>query len=197
MYAHAGEEQDESHFAQHEVGGGGSVGVDFITVTEGSDEDGHNERTACQTELHGYLNTGNGDGNLSDDDTYHDTEEDGTHIGVVEFLGRCSDNILHMFDVLLSTCNKDAVAHLETQVAVGEQLNAVTNDASNVNAIHRGEVKLAKGFTVDFGLCDDQSTRHVFLQVHVRLPVLGQRFTHEHGDGFCLVFGTNQVQFHA
>ena len=193
LYAHAREEEQQAHFAQHEVGGGGGVGVDFVAVAECADEDSHDERTAGEAELHAHAQ-----GDLSHEDTQHDAEEDGAHVGVVEAFHAAADGALHGFHVFFRTRHENAVAHLQAQVAVGEEVHAVTRHAGYVHAVNRAEMDLAEGLAVDFGLGDDEAVRNVLLfLVDIVLPRLAlDVFADEHGDRLCFVLCANEVDFH-
>ena len=152
LYAYAGEEKQQTYFTQHEVGGGGGVGVDFEAISKGADEDGHNERAAGQTEFHSCTEI-----YLSDKYTKQDAEEDGTHVRMVEAFHAATDGVFHLFYVFLAAGHQQAVAHLKGQVAVGEKFHAVACYACHVYAVDGAEVKLSESFSVDFVFGDDQA----------------------------------------
>ena len=191
------EEEHETHFAQEKIGRGGDVGIDLITVAHGADEDGYDERTAGEAEFHRHGDTGDGDGNLSDDDTDEDTEEDRAHVGVIEVFHLCTHHILEVFDALLRTGHQNAVADLQTEVACGEKFHAVAGDAGHIHAVERRNVELGEGLTVDFGTRHHEAAADVLLALDFFLVTHFNEFTEEFGDAFGVLFGADQVDLHA
>ena len=197
--AHAGEEEDEAYFTEEHIGGGGGVGVDLIAITEGADEDGYYEGTACETELDGDVDAGDGDGELTDEHTGEDAEEDGADVGVVEVLDVGTDEVADLINVLLAAGDHEAVAYHKAEVACSEEFHTITGDAGDVDAVVSGEVEVGEGLAVDFGLSDDHALADVVGGLFDRFCpfAAGDYFTDEEGDGFSLCFGAGDVYFHA
>ena len=118
---------------------------------------------------------------------------------MVEVFHLCTNHALQSLDVFGGTRHEDAVAHLQTEVAIGKEVHAVTGDARHVDTVDAAKVQLAKSLAVDFGLGDDEAVADVvrLLLVVVVLPVFALHdFTHQHGDGFCLVLSANEMYLH-
>ena len=155
--AHRGEEEGDANLTYHLVGRRGGVGDQLQLGAKLADEDGHDERTACETKLHGHGHVGDEDGQRAQHHTEGDAEEDGCEVGLLETL----DGVAHEFGYLLYALglahHNDAVAQLEQQVGLGDEVDTGTADARDGDVEGLAQLEVAQALAVDGGVGDDEA----------------------------------------
>ena len=132
--ADAGQEQHETYLTEHHVGRSGGVGNQLKAVSESSDEDGDDQRSAGNTEFQGHRHAGNGEGYAAEEYSDNDSDEDGGDVGGVESLGRIAHHLGHTVHVFFTTDDHDLVAHVEMVVARGKEVHALTGYSGDIHA---------------------------------------------------------------
>ena len=157
-YTYAGKEEAYTYFAQHEVGTCRSVGgeVEFVSVS--AYEDGDDERAAGKSQLQGNGHSGNGEGHTTEDNTHHDTYEDGEEVGVVEVFHRVAQLLGESLDVLLFTHYGNEVTHLQGEVGVGQEIDTGTCHAGDVELITHAQAHRTEFATVVLLLRHDDAS---------------------------------------
>ena len=117
-------------------------------MTEATDKDSDDKRTAGDTELQRNRHSWDSKRNATEDDTDEDTDEDGGYVRRIKTLHRVAHELGDAVHVVLRTYYENLVAHLETVVAACEEVHALTRKTCNGYAVYRREVHLAECLTV-------------------------------------------------
>ena len=136
----------------------------------GTDEDGHYQGAAGETKLHGHRHPGEAEWYASDDDAEEDADEHRDEIGLVETFHGVAEAAGEIVDVLELAHDGEAVAHLEAQARAGEEVDARTVDAGDVETVGRAEPQRAEARAVELSLGDEDAPRHHRALLH--LPFL-------------------------
>ena len=88
--------------------------------TEAAHQNSHNQRTACQTELHSLRHTGDHDRNRAHENTEEDTEEDRNQIRLAQTTHRVTERLSHCIDSHLRTHDGQTVTNLQFEIVLGD-----------------------------------------------------------------------------
>ena len=165
--------------------------MELVAVAAG--QNGDDQRTAGEAELERRGHARELEGNGTEDDADEDAEEDGAHVGVVESLDGVAEQTLHAFHAVLRTYHHEAVADLDAQRAVGEEVHTRTRDTGHVHAVHGAEVHLAEGLAVHRALCHEDALRNDGRLL--LLPVDFDLLADESHYGFGIVLGADGIHF--
>ena len=91
-------------------------------VTEAAQQNGNDQRTTGQTQFHRHAHARYGDRNTTQNDTEEDTHEEGYHVGLVQTFGRVAQLFGQTVDVFDTAYYGEAVADLQLQIGVGQQV---------------------------------------------------------------------------
>ena len=135
----------------------------MVVRTEAADQNCHNQRATCQTEFNGLRHTWDSDRNRADQHSEENTKEDRNQIGLAQTTHRVTERLSHCVDSHLRSNNGQAVANLQFEVMLGNQIDTRTIDTCNIHRITTTQTQLTNGLAIDMGLGDDNSARYKLL----------------------------------
>ena len=160
-------------------------------VAEATYQDGDDQWTTSDTQLQWHWHAWDGEWKATEDDTYHDADEDGGDVWCIQTLDGVTHHLCHTIYVLLRTYYQDSITYMEVVVSACEDVHALSRDASYIDAIHAGEVHLAQGLTVHLWSSNDDSLAHEVLNlVFLTIPFSLYLRTDEGLDSLCVGFCT-------
>ena len=125
-------------------------------------ENGHDERSARQSEAQTFRYARYEEGNVGHEATQHDAQEDGYEVGVVEPLHLVAQHLLRVRHSQFGAHHRDAVAHLQLQVGRGEEVDTGTVHARDVGAEVGVGLHLRDALAVDARLGDEYAACYQF-----------------------------------
>ena len=131
----AGEVHRQAQCPEHQVGAVRGVGNHVKARAERADQDADDDRAACQAEFYGQADARDAYGDAPEREPEDQADEDCHEVGLFEVFHGVAEYLFHMLDRCGFTHDRQAVAHLQTQVGCGQQLHARTVDAADVDAV--------------------------------------------------------------
>ena len=161
--------------------------------TEAAEQQRHDQRTTCQTQLNGLRHVQQRNG--TQQNTERDTDEDRHQIRLTEFFERITQYGGDLLDRILRTYDHHAIADLKLHSLIGNQIDTGTIDARNVDAVAGPQAKIGESLAVDLRLGNQNTTRN---QLRIRrIPLLLPHFdpiTDESRHRFA-IFGCTDDQY--
>ena len=127
---------------------------------EAADQNRHDQRAARKAEFHGLRHVEQR--NRAQQHTEGDADEDRDQIRLVELLERVAQHLGRLLHGLLGTYDHHAVADLEFEALVGDQIDTRTVHARDVHAVLGAQTQIGELLAVDFGTRDEDAARHQF-----------------------------------
>ena len=157
-------------------------------------QDGHDERTARQTELQRLRHGGEADGQRTHQHTQGDAKENRNQVRFLQGFGLIAHALRKMADALFRTHDLDAVAHLEDQVGIGLQLNTASQDTRNRHTVFLADVQMAQAMAGNGRFGNGEALRNQFGARFLPLFHVHGQFRTEDDARFILVLdiGNNQ-----
>ena len=156
---YASEEHADAKLTEHHVGSGVHVERELTYTTLPAEEDGHEKRTASETELSRGWETGEEYRNGADEKTEGDSEEEGDDVRVRPLMDRVTELGLDFLHDILTTYDADSIADLEGRLLCWKNLDTGAIDASDISRIATENADLVDRVTCHTGI-GDQETLH-------------------------------------
>ena len=191
---HGRHKEGDADLPDHQVGTQGRISRDPHLGAKVTQQDGHDERTARQTELQRLRHGGEADGQRTHQHTQGDAKENRNQVRFLQGFGLIAHALRKMADALFRTHDLDAVAHLEDQVGIGLQLNTASQDTRNRHTVFLADVQMAQAMAGNGRFGNGEALRNQFGARFLPLFHVHGQFRTEDDARFILVLdiGNNQ-----
>ena len=159
-------------------------------------ENGDDERAAGKAELDGLRDAGEAERNGAENDTHHDTKEDGHEVGLVEGVVGVTYLLGKVLDVFNGAHAHESVSHLDVEVGACHHFHAGADDAGDAYAVCTAEMKVLEALAGEFGFGDSDAARdHVVVLAAPVGHMHGNFFSEDNPDAVHLMLGGDKEEF--